>query len=191
MTRPAAAPDLQVSAWLNTPEPVTLAGLSGKVVLLEVFQMLCPGCVGSSLPQAGRVRAMFAPEDVAVIGLHSVFEHHEAQGSAAALSAFLHEYRIGFPVGIDQQPGNGGLPLTMAAYGLRGTPSTLLIDRQGRLRAHHFGAVSDLQLGAEIQALIGETAPAAIVTDEPGAVDGCNADYCPAPIPAASPSGAP
>ena len=186
MPRLRTAPDLQVSAWLNTPEPVTLAGLSGKVVLLEVFQMLCPGCVEFSLPQAGRVRAMFAPEDVAVIGLHSVFEHHEAQGSEAALSAFLHEYRIGFPVGIDRQSETGGLPLTMAAYNLQGTPTTLLIDRQGRLRAHHFGHVPDLRLGAEIQALIGETAPAAPASDRPETAEGCTADRCAVPASASS-----
>lgn len=41
----------------------------------------------------------------------------------------------------------------MAAYGLRGTPSLLIIDQEGALRAHHFGAVSELQLGAEIASL--------------------------------------
>ena len=175
------APELDVSTWLNTPAPITLAGLSGKVVLLEVFQMLCPGCVEFSLPQAGRARATFAPDDLAVIGLHSVFEHHEAQGGRAALAACLHEDRSGFPVGIDRANPERMLPHTMAAYGLQGTPTTLLIDRVGRLRAHHFGHVADLRLGAEIQSLIGEAPPVPAPTSTGTATDDCSTGQCPIP----------
>lgn len=175
------APELDVSIWLNTPAPITLAGLAGKVVLLEVFQMLCPGCVEFSLPQAGRARATFAPDDLAVIGLHSVFEHHEAQGGQAALAAFLHEYRIAFPVGIDRANPERMAPHTMAAYGLQGTPTTLLIDRAGRLRAHHFGHVADLRLGAEIQSLIGEAPPVPAPTSTGTATDDCSTGQCPIP----------
>ncbi|MFT4671997.1 MAG: hypothetical protein ACI9WC_001762 [Arenicella sp.] len=32
-----------------------------------------------------------------------MFDHHEAQGTRIALQAFLHEYKIGFPVAIDAQ----------------------------------------------------------------------------------------
>ena len=87
------AKPLETTLWLNTPSPITLDALRGKVVLLEAFQMLCPGCVSHSLPQAMRARALFSEADVAVIGLHTVFEHHEAQGTKEALEAFLHEYR--------------------------------------------------------------------------------------------------
>ena len=41
----------------------------------------------------------------------------------------------------------------MAAYGMQGTPTLLLFDRQGRLRRHYLGAVDDVRLGAEIMAL--------------------------------------
>ena len=181
MQRLRPAPELDVSTWLNAPGPVTLAGLSGKVVLLEVFQMLCPGCVEFSLPQAGRARAAFAPEDLAVIGLHSVFEHHSAQGGEAPLAAFLHEYRITFPVGIDRANPERMLPHTMAAYNLQGTPTTLLIDRAGRLRAHHFGRVADIRLGAEIQSLIGEAAPMSAPISAETATDGCSTGQCPIP----------
>lgn len=82
MSRLRPAPGLKVSTWLNAPEPITLESLAGKVILIEAFQMLCPGCVEHGLPQASRVRATFSESEVAVLGLHSVFEHHEAQGSA-------------------------------------------------------------------------------------------------------------
>ena len=48
----ASAPELQVAQWFNTDAPVTLAGLRGKVVLVYAFQMLCPGCVTHTIPQA-------------------------------------------------------------------------------------------------------------------------------------------
>ena len=160
MNTPMHAPELQVSRWFNAPAPLTLAGLRGRVVVIEAFQMLCPGCVSHGLPQAQRVRQVFRREDVEVIGLHTVFEHHAAM-TPVALEAFLHEYRIGFPVGVDRPSDDGPIPCTMAAYGMRGTPSLLLIDRAGRLREQHFGQVDDLVLGAQIAMLIGE-APAAV-----------------------------
>ena len=146
------APELQVSRWFNAPAPLTLAGLRGRVVVIEAFQMLCPGCVSHGLPQAQRVRQVFRREDVEVIGLHTVFEHHAAM-TPVALRAFLHEYRIRFPVAVDS-PGDGPLPRTMEAWGLQGTPTLVLFDARGRMRARHFGTVSDLALGAEIMALV-------------------------------------
>lgn len=162
------APPLDVAEWLNTPAPISLADFHGKVVVIEAFQMLCPGCVQSGLPQAARVHAEFPAADVAVLGLHTVFEHHEAQGSRAALEAFLHEYRYAFPVGMDRpSPAGGGIPRTMALYGMQGTPTLILIDRLGRLRRQAFGHVSDLRLGAEIMALIVERASPRDAGEEP------------------------
>lgn len=176
------APALQAAQWLNAAEPLSLDRLRGRVVVIEAFQMLCPGCVSHGLPQAGRVREYFREADVAAIGLHSVFEHHDAQ-TPTALAAFLHEYRIGFPVAVDAPGETGGLPRTVVAYGMQGTPTLVLIDRQGRRRAQHFGSVPDLRLGAEIMALIAEAADevaaAATAADPPGPA--CDEAGCVAP----------
>ena len=148
------APELQTGRWLNVDAPVTLSDLEGRVVVIEAFQMLCPGCVSHGLPQAQRVADTFSRDDVVVLGLHTVFEHHEAQGSYAALAAFLHEYRISFPVAMDAPGASGPIPQTMASYGLQGTPSLILIDAAGFVRKQSFGREPDLLLGAEIMALI-------------------------------------
>lgn len=151
------APELDVTEWLNTPEPLSLSKLRGRVVVIEAFQMLCPGCAQMALPQLARVQEQFGRTGVAVLGLHTVFEHHETQGPRSALEAFLREYRYTFPVGIDRpSPQGRGMPVTMAAYRMEGTPTLILVDRQGRLRRQAFGHMSDLQLGAEIMALIAE-----------------------------------
>lgn len=151
-------PPFHVSQWFNIAGTPGLEDFSGRVLAVEVFQMLCPGCVAHGLPQAQRIAATFDRDKVAVIGLHSVFEHHAAM-QPVALQAFLHEYRIGFPVAVDEA-GTGPLPRTMAAWGLEGTPTLVLIGRDGRIRARHFGQVSDLAVGAHLMQLMLEDAPA-------------------------------
>ncbi|MEE2567153.1 TlpA disulfide reductase family protein [Hyphobacterium marinum] len=151
------APDWTVSQWFNADAtPPTLATLRGRVIVLSAFQMLCPACVEHSIPQIRRIRELFSPDTVAVIGLHTVFEHHDAM-TPTALQAFLHEYRISIPVGVDAPDPDGRfMPQTMRRYDLQGTPSTLLIDRAGRLRRKSLGHVPDLRLGAEIMSLVAE-----------------------------------
>lgn len=156
----AMAPELQCAQWFNTDAPITLAALRGKVVVIEAFQMLCPGCVSHGLPQVQKLRQMFPEDHVVVLGLHTVFEHHAAM-TPVALQAFLHEYRIQFPVGVDLPADTGPIPRTMAAYGMRGTPTLLIIDRAGRLRHQHFGQVEDMALGAQVAFLMGEAMAAA------------------------------
>ena len=172
------APELEAIDWLNTDEPVLLDALRGKVVLIEAFQMLCPGCVSHGLPQAMRVHRVFDREEVAVIGLHTVFEHHGAQGSRVALAAFLHEYKIDFPVGIDAPSDRGGLPKTMARYGMRGTPTQILVDGFGRLRKQKFGWEDDLVLGAEIMSLVRDGGGASPAGDAKEDGDGCTDEGC-------------
>ncbi|MEO4043189.1 redoxin domain-containing protein [Hoeflea sp. CAU 1731] len=150
-------PDWSVDQWFNTPRSISLADLRGKVVVIEAFQMLCPGCVAHGLQLAQQVHDLFPRDDVAVIGLHTVFEHHAAM-TPVSLEAFLHEYRLTFPVGVDT-PGAGTLPVSMERYGLRGTPSLLLVDRRGALTAHYFGQIRSLRLGADIAALMAGSQP--------------------------------
>lgn len=150
------APEWRVSEWFNSDAPLTLETLRGKVIVAFAFQMLCPGCVHESIPQAKRVHETFDGNAVVTIGLHTVFEHHEAM-RPVSLRAFIHENRLMFPVGVDAHDGDDPLPVTMRAYQMRGTPTLLLVDRAGRLRRQAFGHLPDLALGAEIMALIGET----------------------------------
>jgi len=160
------APEWDCSAWLNTDAPLALASFRGRPVVAAAFQMLCPGCVAETIPQLNRVEQLFSKDQVAVLGLHSVFEHHDAMGEAG-LRAFLHEYAVRFPVGIDRHLVGDPVPVTMRTYQFRGTPTLMLIDSNGRLRRQHFGRLSDLQLGAEIMALIRDIPVSALAGDEP------------------------
>lgn len=175
-----AAPPLAIAQWLNTDTPLTLDALCGRVVMLHAFQMLCPGCVAHGLPQAAKAHEMFARRDLVVIGLHTVFEHHAVTGPEA-LKAFVHEYRLPFPIGIDTAAAHGPIPLTMQAYELGGTPSVVLIDREGRIRLNQLGRIDDLALGALIGELIAGGAPAGRRTGaatERGTAAACDDDAC-------------
>jgi AhpC/TSA family len=156
MTTPANhAPELLVQTWFNTDHPLLLAGLRGRVVVLCAFQVLCPISIGAGIPQAQRIYETFAPSDVTVIGLHATFEHHDAF-NPAVLKAFIHEYRLKFPIALDHPNPTSPIPHTMDRYKMRGTPSLVLIDRHGMIRKHAFGPVDDLRIGAEIGALTQE-----------------------------------
>ena len=155
---PRPAPEWSVSRWFNTgADAPTLASLRGKVVMLHAFQMLCPGCVQHAVPQSIKVAEVFAHTDLAVVGMHTVFEHHHAMGPDA-LAVYLHENRIRYPVGVDAHEDGHAIPLTMRAYNMQGTPTLCLIDRNGVLRRQHFGLLDDLRLGAEIATLLAEPA---------------------------------
>lgn len=176
--REEMAPELQTSSWINTSESITLSSLLGKVVVLHSFQMLCPGCVQVGIPQTQRIYEEFDPKNVAVIGLHTVFEHHSVMGKEA-LEVFVHEYRLRFPIGIDKYGDDQRLPLTMRAYQMQGTPTLILIDKNGKLRLHKFGHISDLTLGYLIGKLLSEDiVPTDTCIESQRKADTCNDDGC-------------
>ena len=150
MFDPQNPPELAASTWLNAPEPRPLKSLKGKVVVLTAFQTHCPGSLKHGLPQAERVAQGFTDDEVAVIGLNVAFEEPEAQ-TADMLEAFCAAQGLLFAVAKDTING-GDIPKTMAAYEIQGTPTTLIFDRQGRLRRHYLGRIDDIRLAAEIMA---------------------------------------
>lgn len=173
-----AAPELAVSTWFNTPAPFSLERLRGRVVFLHAFQMLCPACVSHGLPQTQRVQTIFRETDLQVIGLHSVFEHHAVM-TPNALKAFIHEYRLTFPIAVDQPSDDGPIPKTMERYGMRGTPTAIIIGRDGHVEHHHFGIEDDMVIGARLATLLA-TPIQDFSAAGPEAL-GCTSDGCTVP----------
>ncbi len=153
--QPQLAQPLDVIEWLNTDQPLTLSSLTGKVVVIFAFQMLCPGCVMHSLPQAAKVHRMYPNDEVQVLGLHSVFEHHDIM-TIPALKTFINEYCYNFPIAVDRPADIGPTPMTMGNYAMRGTPTILLIDKTGKLKFQRFGQLTDMQMGSYIGRLLSE-----------------------------------
>jgi hypothetical protein len=125
-------------------------------VLIHAFQMLCPAGVAYGTPQAEKDHRMFRETDLQVIGLHTFFEHHAAM-TPTALEAFIHEYGLTMPIGVDEAGRDDSIPITMGRFMTRGTPSSILIGRNGEIRHHGFGKEEDMALGARIAEALAET----------------------------------
>src|SRR5262249_10118253 len=152
MFNPERPPEIVAQRWLNSDTKRTLKAEKGKVVVIAIWQLVCPGSQKFGLPQAMRLRGAFEEGEVAVFALHMPFERLDEQ-TPEKVEAYLNENGITIPVALDKPDGDG-LPETMKAYELQGTPALLLFDRQGRLRRHYLGAVDDFRLGAEVMALL-------------------------------------
>lgn len=211
-------PPLIVSDWVQG-EPVNFEQLVGHVVLLEVFQVNCPGCFLHALPHAIEIYQHYSEQGLIVLGVATAFEDFdkntldnllslvnegivigETQRNLSEKGLLLEDqflpYQIPFPLAMDQlikrhaevnqaeieafirdrlpqfdeqseafqirlqqQVGDylrkmEYYPQTFDSYGLQGTPSQLLIDKQGVLRESKFGNYPDLE--KRVQKLLSE-----------------------------------
>jgi thiol-disulfide isomerase/thioredoxin len=146
---PIDLPDARVRApelsggegWLNTDRPLTIAGLRGKVVVLDFWTYCCINCL-HVLPELKRLERKYGAELV-VIGVHSAKFTNE--GVTAHIEEAVRRYGIEHPVVNDRD-------FTIwRAYGVRAWPTLLVIDTAGRL----VGGVSGEGHGATIDALVG------------------------------------
>lgn len=199
----AKAPNLGVSKWVQGL-PTNIDKEKDNVVLVEVFQVNCPGCFIYGIPQAIDIYQKYRKEGVTVLGIATAFEDFDKNTlenlelllttgevigeTKKALSQYgqLVEgnklpYKIPFPVGMDllkkeddpiSKPkideiikanvpgyesysedqkleiiervkqylkGKEYSAQTFEEFTLRGTPSTILIDKKGILRDVGFG----------------------------------------------------
>jgi thiol-disulfide isomerase/thioredoxin len=211
------APLLSVSDWVQGAA-VNFDQLIGRVVLVEVFQVNCPGCFLYALPQATRLYQRYTDQGLSVLGVATAFEDFDkntlgnlirlaetgevdgetlrvldAQG---LLSNGRLNYRIPFPLAMDRlqkqdddvthinienfiharipnfalQPEAHQQQIrlqierylqdlsyraeTFERFELKGTPSHILVDKQGVLRDCAFGDYPDLE--ARIVGLLNE-----------------------------------
>ncbi|MBX3617795.1 TlpA family protein disulfide reductase [Nitrosomonas sp.] len=68
--------DITVDTWVQGG-PLELTDLIGSVVLIEVFQVNCPGCFIYSLPRAVDLYQRYHQQGLAVIGLATAFEDYD------------------------------------------------------------------------------------------------------------------
>ena len=131
-TESRAAPEFTqtaLAAWINSP-PLRLAGLRGKVVLIDVWTFECWNCY-RSFPWLKSVEARFGPKGLVVVGVHS--PELERERDPKAVAAKVHEFGLGHPVMIDNDF------RYWKALGNRVWPAFYLIDQQGRIRERFVG----------------------------------------------------
>ena len=146
---PAAvrAPDFPPGLdWLNTPAPLSLKALSGKVVLLDFWSSCCINCQ-HILPQLRKLEERFASELV-VVGVHAGKFPAEEETFNIQQAVMRHDIR--HPVVNDRDF------LLWRAYATRAWPTVVLISPEGRVIGRHSGEFNADALTGMIAAVIAE-----------------------------------
>lgn len=211
------APPLSVSKWVQGM-PTNFDQEKDRIVLVEVFQVNCPGCFLYGIPEAIDIYEKYKDEGVRVLGLATAFEDFDKNTldnlelllntgevigeTKSALQQYGKindsklSYKIPFPVAMDsliketgeisesrvldfihsQIPDFDSQPEdyknqiiqrvkdymkskeytaeTFEKFSLQGTPSTILVDREGVLRNVSFGQHG--QMESMVQSLLKE-----------------------------------
>lgn len=148
-----ARPDLE---WFNTPRPLPLRDLKGKIVILDFWTYCCINCM-HVLPSLKRVEEAF-PDEVAVIGVHS--PKFAAERDGHNLRRAIARYGIRHPVVNDP-----GMTL-WRQYGVRAWPTLVFIAPDSRIIGHVPGEPDPERLFEVVSELVaahrqeGQLAPA-------------------------------
>lgn len=79
--------DITVENWVQGG-PLDVTSLKGSVVLVDVFQVNCPGCFMFALPQAIELHEQYHEKGLVVIGLATAFEDYD-KNTLANLQKFV------------------------------------------------------------------------------------------------------
>jgi len=144
----AAAPQAPqfegITQWFNSP-PLSMAGLRGKVVLVDFWTSDCSNCM-RALPHVQRWHERYKAQGLVVIGVHT--PEFAAERDAPRLQATIARRTITYPVAQD----NGFH--TWAAWRNQAWPSLYLVDRQGRVLMRHVGEGDYAHIEAQIVAAL-------------------------------------
>jgi len=137
--KPAAAFELKTFDG----SPVSLASLRGQVVVVNFWASWCyPACYEEA-PALERGWKRYQDRGVTMVGVN-------IQDKEELARKFLGQFAHTFP----NAPDPAGR--VSVDYGVYGVPETFFIDRRGRIRAKHVGAVTDEILRKEIDRLLAE-----------------------------------
>jgi cytochrome c biogenesis protein CcmG/thiol:disulfide interchange protein DsbE len=124
---------------------LTADSLRGRVVLVNIWATWCPPC-RAEMPALQQLASSYADEAFVLLGL-SV-----DRGPATSVDAFLRERGITYPNAII------GDEVLRAFGGVRGYPTSFLLDKRGVLRHAVLGPVAPLTLRPAIARLLREDA---------------------------------
>ena len=134
------------TGWLNS-EPLTPAGLRGKVVLVGFWTYTCINWL-RQLPYLRAWARKYSGHGLVVLGVHTPefsFEHN-----ADNVRRAVQEMGISYPVATDNNYA------VWLAFSNHYWPALYFADAQGRIRHHHFGEGEYAQSEMVIQQLLAE-----------------------------------
>ena len=133
-----------IDAWINA-DPLTMAGLSGKVVLVDFWTYGCINCL-RTLPQIIAWHDAFKDRGLVVVGVHTPEFAYERD--KRSLQAAIARFGITYPVAQDNHYA------TWKAYGNEYWPALYLVDRRGHIVLKHFGEGDEPRIGDALRALL-------------------------------------
>lgn len=163
MFSPKAPEIAGIASWLNS-EPLSLASLRGKVVLVDFWTYSCINCI-RTLPHLVAWDAAYRDKGLVIIGVHT--PEFEFEKERANVEAALAKHGIRYPVALDNDYA------TWRAFKNNYWPRKYLIDRTGAIVYDHIGEGGYEETEAKIQQLLSQPGPVVSETvqaEEPGAV---------------------
>jgi thiol-disulfide isomerase/thioredoxin len=133
----------------STGEPVDVAGWRGDVVVVNVWYAACAPCVKEA-PDLAAAAEAFAEEGVRFVGVNT-------RDGAQTAQAFERRHGIGYPSVLDAGSGAALLALR-GQVPPQAVPTTLVLDRQGRVSARVLGVAEPSTLRALVEDALAEPA---------------------------------
>ncbi|MGO8870368.1 MAG: cytochrome c biogenesis protein DipZ [Acidimicrobiales bacterium] len=150
-----------ITQWLNTPgdHPLSLAGLRGRVVLVDFWTYSCINCQ-RTLPHLEAWNRAYAQDGLTIVGVHTpefAFEHVVSNVAAAA-----RQLGVAYPIAVDDDYD------TWNAYMNEYWPAEYLIDASGHVRHVDFGEGDYAQTEAFIRHLLVAANPSVVLPKATG-----------------------
>lgn len=117
--------------WINIDEPLSLAGLQGKIVILDFWTYGCVNCL-HIIPVLEQVETKYA-EEVVVIGVHSA--KFATEGQTENLRQIVQRYEVHHPVVNDNEFA------IWRSFGVNAWPTVALINPRGNLVVRQSGEI--------------------------------------------------
>lgn len=115
----------------------------GEVLLINFWASWCPPC-RQETPGLARLAKDYQSKGLAVVGISL------DEGGMSAVKAFVDEFHLPYPVGLP----DADSPLIASVESL---PTTILVDRHGRIAKTYRGAVRESVLQADVDRLLAES----------------------------------
>jgi cytochrome c biogenesis protein CcdA/thiol-disulfide isomerase/thioredoxin len=151
------APEFQaIESWINSG-PLSMAGLRGKVVLIDFWTYSCINCL-RTLPHVKAWDEAYRDDGLVIVGVHTpefAFEREPENVRRA-----VRDHGIAYPVALDPEYG------TWQAWLNRYWPAKYFVDRRGHVRYAHFGEGDYEESEEIIRQLLAEDAAGALVSEE-------------------------
>jgi cytochrome c biogenesis protein CcmG/thiol:disulfide interchange protein DsbE len=142
----APAPDLAPEFTVKTLDDreISLSGLKGKVILLDFWATWCSPC-RESIPHLIQLYKTYREKGLEVIGMSL------DKGNIDTVRHFVQSTDIPYPIVIAPEE-------VVRSYGVTGLPTSIFIDRQGKIRGKFPGFSSSVakQMTATADALTAE-----------------------------------